>query len=103
MEVEQPLCENSPRNDATKQNEPHERPPFLHVVDHRRLIDEQPSGCKNAECRRGFHRPVDEGRSSRCSVSNFRRSNWVTASRAANTFTPVFATDSKRGTRLFLL
>jgi len=58
----------------------------------------------NAELQTPKHyRPVDEGRSSRCSVSNFRRSNWVTASRAANTFTPVFATDSKRRTRLFPL
>src|SRR5262249_52151517 len=46
MKIEQPLRKNSQRNNATKQYEPHERPPFLHVVDHRRLIDEQRAGCK---------------------------------------------------------
>jgi hypothetical protein len=39
----------------------------------------------------------------RCSFSNLRKSNCVTASSAAKTLTPVFATDSKLRTRLFLL
>src|SRR5438132_2941278 len=62
MKIEQPLCKNSQRNNATKQYEPHQRPPLLHVVDHRRLINEQSAGCKTNPEPRATRRQKAEGR-----------------------------------------
>ena len=47
VKVEKPFRKDSNGNNATKQNEPHQRPPLLHVVDHPKLIDELWSACKN--------------------------------------------------------
>src|SRR5208283_4691752 len=44
--VENALKKNGDGNNATKQDEPHQRPSLLHVVDHPRLIDELCSRCK---------------------------------------------------------
>ena len=44
--VKKPLRKNRDGNNATNQDEPHQRPPFLHVVDHPELIDEQRATCK---------------------------------------------------------
>ena len=47
MKIEKPLRKDGDGNNAAKQNEPHQRPSLLHVVDHPKLIDELSSGCKD--------------------------------------------------------
>src|SRR6202043_1206979 len=47
MKVQKPLSKEGDGNNATKQNEPHQRPSLLHVVNHPKLIDELWSGCNN--------------------------------------------------------
>src|ERR1700728_1391815 len=47
MKIEKALGKNGDGNNTAKQNEPHQRPPLLHVVDHSRLIDELSPACKD--------------------------------------------------------
>jgi hypothetical protein len=60
MKIEQALRKNGDGNNTAKQNEPHQRPPLLHVVDHSRLIDELSPACKD-EGRGALERGASDG------------------------------------------
>src|SRR6516164_8289658 len=48
MKIEKPFGEDSNRDDATKQDQPHEWSPLLHVVNHPGLINEVIGHCKRS-------------------------------------------------------